>query len=80
MTQVAICWNDDHPTTPLILTFKWPKKEFWCPACGALYGYMSPDSADETPELMAEHDEMKERAKPFLTGETDAWEYSHPRS
>lgn len=37
----------------LVATMLYRKFEFYCVTCGAKYGYSSPWSADETPELLA---------------------------
>jgi len=63
---------------PLIATFKFIKKEFWCPHCGytcGMFGYVR--SVEASDEIMKIHDEYKEKAKDFLSGESNEWVYEH---
>jgi hypothetical protein len=75
-TPMAACWGK-HPTTPLICTFKFPGKEFWCPACGRTYGYFEPRAIRRTKTRQNKLDKLRTAAKPFLDGETDKWKYTH---
>lgn len=55
---VATCPVDGEP---LVSTFEFPKYEFICVVCDRLYGFLQPQPAQETPELMARHDELREQ-------------------
>jgi hypothetical protein len=61
---IAVCKKDGEP---VMATFRYPGAEFVCMVCGSLYGYFEVDSAVDTPELAARHDELKAR---FDAGET----------
>lgn len=41
------------PDEVLVATFRWPKAEFYCLACGSHLGWLDPRAAPETPELVA---------------------------
>jgi len=44
---------------PLIMTFRFPGKEFVCVECRKLWGFVEPVPAEETPELKKRYDELK---------------------
>ena len=46
---------------PLVMTFKFPGKEFICVKCRKLWGFLDPTPAEATPELIARHDELEVR-------------------
>lgn len=50
-----------HCDEPLVLTFEFPKKEFICVECGALYEFFGPKRLTWTPERQARHDALAER-------------------
>lgn len=43
---------------PLIMTFRFPGKEFICVCCRKLWGFVDPIPAEVTPELNARRDEL----------------------
>jgi hypothetical protein len=43
---------------PLIMTFRFPGKEFICVECRGLWGFLDPIAKEITPELNARHDEL----------------------
>lgn len=55
--MVAMC---RRCAVPLVCTMAFSKYEFYCLDCGAKLGWLEPDSADETPELLADMEERKE--------------------
>ena len=66
LKQINVC-PKDHPVTPLIFTFAFNYNEYWCPGCGYLtgmFGHMREMSTSI--ELIAMHDDLKEKAEPFL--------------
>ncbi len=44
---------------PLVMTFKFPGKEFVCVECGRLWGFVDPVPKEETPELLTRIAELK---------------------
>lgn len=61
---------------PLIWTFKFAHKEYWCPYCGFTQGMFGiAPSVEETPDLKIIHDGYSNKAKDFLSGKTDKWDY-----
>lgn len=51
MAKIAMC---RRCAVPLVCTMAFSKFEFYCLDCGDKLGWMSPDGADETPELLAD--------------------------
>lgn len=50
MSKIAIC---PACTAPLVSTFHWRKKEFYCLDCGRLWDWLQPFNQDETPDNLA---------------------------
>lgn len=48
---------------PLVLTLKFPEKEFICVECRGLWGFVDPVPIEETPELLARLAELKAKWK-----------------
>ena len=72
--EIKVCGCDNK--TPLIWTFKFHGKEFWCPRCGYTSGMFGAGrNIPSTPELEQSRIDWEEKAKPYLSGETDNWEY-----
>ena len=44
---------------PLIMTFKFPGKEFICVECRRLWGFVEPTPVEKTPELETRYQELK---------------------
>lgn len=40
------------PNSPLVSTFHFPKKEFYCLDCGRKYEFFGPKAAESTPEII----------------------------
>lgn len=55
---VATCRRDDEP---LVATFEFPGAEFYCVVCGALYGFLGPKPAEDTPQLAARLAELQQQ-------------------
>lgn len=73
--EIKICENHDLEV-PLIWTFKFPGAEYWCPACGYTCGMFGAGvNVPVTEELKKSAIEWKENATPFLSGDTETWEY-----
>jgi hypothetical protein len=53
---MAICPRDG---APLISTLAFRKAEFYCLDCGGHFGFLSPDAAEDTPELRARYEALK---------------------
>jgi hypothetical protein len=53
---------------PLVCTFVWPGKEFVCMGCGALWEWLQPIGAAETPDLLAKCDERLAEWKEISDG------------
>jgi hypothetical protein len=52
---MAMCRRCDDE--PLVMTFEFPGAEFVCMNCKALYGFLDPRPAEETPELRAKYEQ-----------------------
>lgn len=62
--------------TPLLWTFKFVGAEYWCPSCGYTSGmFGAGQDVPATEELKQLKQDWKEKALPYLKGETDIWEY-----
>lgn len=74
-----MCRSSSCRDVPLVATLAFRKYEFYCLDCGSHLGFMEPDAADETPELVAEMDARKaewdENAGPKLLT-PNAWRES----
>jgi len=71
--EMKVCHNDG---TPLIFTFKFPGAEYWCPCCGYRSGMLGAGkNVPVTFALKREKVKWRNKAKPYLTGETDEREY-----
>ena len=65
-SQIKVCGRHDK-VIPLLFTFAFNRYEYWCPYCGANYGFGgSKKTVDETPELMEDREEWENRAEDFL--------------
>lgn len=51
MSKIAMCPRCDD--TPLVMTFLWRAREFYCLDCGGTFEFLSPRPAKETPALLA---------------------------
>ena len=56
MTKVAMCVCG----SPLIMTFHWRAREFYCIDCGRLYDFFGPEAVEETPELLEKMEQYQE--------------------
>ena len=75
--NILICNRHDEQV-PMIWTFKFQGAEYWCPYCGHNTGAFGPDGR-EVPtsyELEMVKADWIEKATPFLSDETDEWEYA----
>lgn len=50
--RVACCTVCGPEPEPLVMTLKWPRKEFVCLGCGRLFEFFGPRDFPETPELL----------------------------
>ena len=72
--EIKVCGCDEK--TPLIWTFKFMGSEYWCPRCGYNAGMFGAGiNVERTPELEKSLKDWEEKAKAFLSGKTDEWEY-----
>lgn len=55
MGKIAMCACDE----PLVMTFLYRGKEFYCVQCGATYTFCGPTGAEETPERLARMEELR---------------------
>jgi len=73
--EIKVCMCDEK--TPLIWTFKFNGKEYWCPSCGYTSGMFGAGiDIKSTPELKKSKKDWEEKAKPYLSGEVEEWEYA----
>lgn len=73
--EMRVCYCDGK--TPLIWTFKFDGKEYWCPRCGYTSGMLGAGKwAKTTPELLESLRVWTEKALPYLRDETDVYEYT----
>jgi hypothetical protein len=64
---MKICANHSGYKVPLIFTFAFPGKEYWCPFCGNRGGMFGIGiDVPETPELIARLEAYEKRAADFL--------------
>jgi len=71
---IKVCNCDKK--TPLIWTFKFSGKEYWCPRCGYTSGMFGAGiNVPLTLELKQSKVEWEEKAKPYLSDKTEEWEY-----
>lgn len=75
MDTMKVC-SCHEEQVPLIWTFKFDGKEYWCPACGYTSGmFGAGENVPQTPELLASLKEWTEKALPYLRDEVDEWAY-----
>jgi len=73
---IKVCFCDKK--TPLIWTFKFIGKEYWCPRCGYTSGmFGAGQNVPITNELKESLKDWKEKAKPYLSGKTEEWNYTN---
>lgn len=74
-STMKVCYCDRK--TPLIWTFKFRGKEYWCPRCGYTSGMFGAGmNVPITEELKQSLENWKEKAKDFLSDVTEDWEYT----
>lgn len=54
---------------PLIMTLRFPGKEFICVECRRLWGFVEPTPKEETPEIRARYEELKAKWDEEVKGE-----------
>lgn len=62
MSRIAMC----QCGSPLVMTFVFSGREFYCLDCGRTYDFLGPDAAEETPELLARMEAAQAEALPLL--------------
>jgi hypothetical protein len=73
--KIKVCKCDFK--TPLIWTFKFDGYEYWCPRCGYKCGMFGAGvDVDATPKIEEMKEKWKIKAKPYLSGETEVWDYN----
>lgn len=73
---IKVCHCDFENPTPLLWTFKFQGAEYWCPSCGHTAGMMGAGkNIPVTYALKRAKVKWKQKAKSFLSGETENWEY-----
>ncbi len=55
---LACCPRCPEPT-PLIGTIRFYKAEWYCLECGGRFGFLSPRTVEDTPELKARYEELQ---------------------
>jgi hypothetical protein len=55
--DVAMCPRCDD--TPLVMTFLWPRREFYCLDCGGTFEFLSPRAAYATDERLAKMETVR---------------------
>ena len=74
--KIKVCNCDEK--TPLLWTFKFDGAEYWCPRCGYTSGMFGAGiDIESTPELEQSLIDWKGKSKPYLSDETEEWEYSN---
>jgi len=70
MKTIKICsYHQDREKTPLIWTFAFNYKEYWCPACGATYGMLGAgEDVPLTKILENRLQKYEKKSKRFLKG------------
>lgn len=72
--KILIC-SQHSEQVPLLFTFKWNFKEYWCPHCGAKYEMFDNYKAVEpTQELVDLETSNREKALPFLRNEVNEFD------
>lgn len=64
MAKIAMCVCGE----PLVMTFLYRGKEFYCIQCGRTYAYLSPVAAEETPERLARMQELRDTFRRLVDG------------
>lgn len=65
--EIACCPNHDEYITPLLSTFAFPYREWWCPFCGYGTGLFGPvRSPRATAELSTRHDTYRAASRAYL--------------
>lgn len=73
--EIRCCGYHLNYPTPVISTFKWNHKEFWCPHCGTKYEFFDGFKYYErTAELAKRLDIFTQMAEDFLTDKTSYYE------
>lgn len=64
---MRICNNHDGIIVPILSTFAFMGAEYWCPHCGANYGFFNGcEKVEDTPEMIATMKKYKELSREFL--------------
>lgn len=73
--EVRCCGSHlDYPT-PVISTFKWLGREFWCPHCGRKYQFFDGFKYFESSEVLENRGkEFLELATPYLSDKVEDFE------
>lgn len=76
-SKMLLCRQHREIQVPMLWTFKFDGAEYWCPYCGYNTGAFGPDAdeVDTTFDLEMKKADWFHKATPFLSDDTDEWEY-----
>jgi len=76
--EIIVCTQHEKEV-PLIFTFKFDGKEYWCPYCGYTSGILGAGRSVQIPDtnLLEEREKWLEKSRAYLSGETDEWIYEN---